>query len=148
MDDDLGDADAEGETDDDSDLFEEHPILSSSLLAAPPSTPSSSTFTTDPRLSQPPPQLARPFIRPSAILLPAAARPLVSFGAVPSIPQSYSGVIHRASPPPLRSDGTLASKATFGAESFWADGALSRDEVLGWGSLQQSVWKSSWRGMQ
>ncbi|ORY51208.1 hypothetical protein BCR35DRAFT_310699 [Leucosporidium creatinivorum] len=142
----LGDIDAEGETDDDGDLFEERPILSSSLLAAPPSTPAASPSIIDPQF---PPQVARPFIRPSAIPPSAAPRALIDFGATSSIPQSYSGVIHRAPPPPppLRSDGTLASKPNRGA-GFWDNGPLAREEVLGWGSLQQCVWKSSWRGMQ
>lgn len=98
----------------------------------------------------PPSQLARPFIRASTGRPSAAPRPLVDFGAVPSIAQSYSGVIHRAPPLPLplRSDGTLAFKSDLGAQEFWQGGPLTREEIQGWGSLQQCVWNSSWRGMQ
>lgn len=161
-DDGLVDYDAEGETDyDDDELFEARPILASSLLAAPPSTPFAASFPASSFGAQPPHFLPppNPFSLPlyrncnlapiqqqQHVILQVIPRPLHRLSLVgPSpaeSPRRYTAPCPLgAGPhlsPTLRADGTLAN-ATNGAVGFWDEGPLSKEEVMGWSSLQQSA---------
>lgn len=155
MDDGLVDYDAEGETDDE-DMFEARPILASSLLAAPPSTPFAASFPSTsfgavgapqaPHFQPPPNPL--PLHRTNTVVPRIAIEAIphfysLSFGPAPSQPRAFTASLGVRPPPPpppsssspsLRADGTLASKA--GPVGFWDEGPLSKDEVMGWESLQ------------
>ena len=153
VDDGLVDYDAEGETDDE-DLFESRPILASSFLAAPPSTPFAATFPTasfstvgvHPPHFQPPPNPV-PLLRavypiPQALhSIPSNALSGLSPAQPPRLCTAPALGVRITPPQPtpaLRADGTLTMKA--GSVGFWDEGPLSREEIMTWGSLQQSVW--------